>query len=265
MISFAASLANARWMIRRLRRKPISQPGVDDRWIPWGGAGVALLMVSALLVTALMILFDDDIILAARQAPIDVIGFFRATTDIGKSWWSLTISGIGLIIIWLIDWTNVSKLARIRARELTYDLAFVFYCVAISGGLANVTKKLIGRGRPKFLDDYGHLVFEPGRFESSWASFPSGHSTTFGALAMLLILRWPQWTPVWILFGLAGGASRVMVDAHYPSDAITGLWFGATFTWLTARWLAQRKIMFRFQKGSLIPERRLPDLQRDRD
>ena len=132
----------------------------------------------------------------------------------------------------------------------------VFICAQLSNQrvASDLIKNTIGRARPKLLDEFGahHHVF--GAFESVYASFPSGHSTTTGALCMALILLIPRWGPVWLILALLGGASRVVVDAHYPSDVLAGLAFGAVFVLLAARWLAQRGTMFTFDEG-WIPHR----------
>ena len=130
--------------------------------------------------------------------------------------------------------------------------AFVFASVAVTGILANLIKNTIGRARPKHFDTLGAHAFDFGAFQSSFASFPSGHSTTFGALCMGIALLYPKTR--WICFFMAflGGTSRVVVGAHYPSDVIAGLAFGAGLTWIFARWLAQRNALFRFGKDGRL-------------
>ena len=72
---------------------------------------------------------------------------------------------------------------------------------------------------------------------------------------MALALLMPRLWPVWLTCALLGGLSRLVLGAHYLSDTIAGLTFGAGFVILAARWLAQRGSMFVFGHG-WIPKRK---------
>ena len=100
----------------------------------------------------------------------------------------------------------------------------------------------------------GATYFDPFNFDYDFTSLPSGHATTFGAVCMAIALLFPRlkW---WVLaLALLGGVSRVVVNAHYPSDVIAGLAIGAGVVVLSARWLAQRNVMFKF-RGRILPKR----------
>ena len=47
--------------------------------------------------------------------------------------------------------------------------------------------------------------------------------------------------------------SRVAARAHYPSDVVAGLSLGLLYALFLARWLARRRVAFRFRKGALLP------------
>lgn len=203
--------------------------------------------------------FDDDVARYAARvaAPGTAIGtFFTMITDLGTSGWILVCTGVTGLVISALPLTRVARVARAWWANLHGDLCFIFFTVAITGILANLIKNTIGRARPKHLETLGHLEFDFARFESSFASFPSGHSTTFGAICMGLFLLLPRrWWALWVVLAIIGGASRVMVGAHYPSDVLAGLLFGAGLTWLAARWLARRNVLFSFD-GGMIPVRK---------
>jgi undecaprenyl-diphosphatase len=83
------------------------------------------------------------------------------------------------------------------------------------------------------------MTMAPGSLSSSWWSFPSGHSTTVGTVAMVLILLFPRFAWAWIALALAVALGRVGATAHFISDTIAGLWLGAigalVVSWALAR------------------------------
>ncbi|MEL6752012.1 MAG: phosphatase PAP2 family protein [Pseudomonadota bacterium] len=131
----------------------------------------------------------------------------------------------------------------------------MFFVVAVSGVAISFVKNTIGRARPRHLDTLGPYHFEIAAFESGFASFPSGHSTTFGAFAAAMALLFPRTAIVMLPLGLLGGFSRVVVGAHWLSDVMAGLACGALFALLVARYLANRGIMFSLAEGAVLPRR----------
>ena len=59
------------------------------------------------------------------------------------------------------------------------------------------------------------------------ASFPSGHATTAFATAVLLGLWYPRGTGVFVGLAVLVAVSRVMLGAHFPSDALAGAVLGS--------------------------------------
>lgn len=249
---------NISWFFSRLWRRRRYRDDVDPRFFPLTRS--FFVAAGAVMVTIIFcILFlDEPVARFARSAPWPLHPFFIAITDFGKTGWLLMLSLFTLLIFAVLNWRRLPTQHALWLRQSVYDLAFVFYCIAVSGFLAVGLKNLVGRARPVLMDDHGVLHFSPATFTSLYASLPSGHSTTFGALSFILLLRFPRLWPLWFLLAFLGATSRVMVGAHYPSDAIAGLAFGAFIVWLTARLLAQKGLMFTFRPDSIIPRRRLP-------
>ena len=192
--------------------------------------------------------FDDDVAryaLGHKAEKTSAFLFFRATTDIGTSGWALMASALLGLMVSLLDLKAMSRARRWFWASLHGDLNFIFFTIGVTGVLASLIKNTIGRARPKHLETLGHLEFDFARFDASFASFPSGHSTTFGAMCMVAFLLLPRklW-PLWLLLAIAGGGSRIMVGAHYPSDVAAGLAFGGVLTLVAARCLAKRGVMF---------------------
>lgn len=122
-----------------------------------------------------------------------------------------------------------------------------------AGLLVNILKYIVGRPRPHLLDAVGPFGFKPFDFSYHYVSFPSGHACTAAVLATLLALWFPRYRIV-AYAGLALIAvSRVLVQAHYPSDVLVGFTIGTVTTLILARFWAQCGLLFRLEHGQLFP------------
>ena len=71
-------------------------------------------------------------------------------------------------------------------------IGFVFVSVGGAGLIANLTKNIIGRARPKLFDQVGTLDFQLFAFDADHASLPSGHATNIFAFATVIGMLWPR-------------------------------------------------------------------------
>ncbi len=94
------------------------------------------------------------------------------------------------------------------------------------------------------LQEFGLFDFQHFNTDAAFASFPSGHSTTIGAFAVVMTVLLPKYRAAFVIFAILVGFSRVGVGAHHPSDVIAGLAFGATGALLVAKWFCSRGILF---------------------
>jgi len=199
-------------------------------------------VVAANLVILSFLIFDAPVG-ASRHRDIFTRSLGRMITEFGSSGWILTAAAM-LALTGFASW-RLSRGARQRFRALYLGQigAYAFLAVALSGILANLVKRVIGRARPGQFEDWGSFGFSSfsgAKFES----FPSGHATTVGAIFMVLILLLPRYRLAFMLLALWMAFSRVMVGAHYPSDVIAGLSFGAWFTLLLANIFARYRLVF---------------------
>lgn len=176
---------------------------------------------------------------------------FRMLTDLGKSETLLVPAALATLLIGSVSWASTSKALKARLVQVQLLGLFVFVAIAGSGLSNNLIKILIGRARPRNFEELGAFHFAPPGLESGFQSFPSGHSATAGAMAIILILLMPRLKWIWLAFGGWVAISRVIVGAHYPSDAIAGFLYGASFTWLTAMWFCRRRLLFMAQNGRI--------------
>lgn len=219
---------------------------------PAGGRALACYVAGVACLVLMALLFADRPVGAYRgQWPDGLRTLARTITDIGESFWYLVPSGLFILGALMIDWRALAGRARWRMANGFALAAYVFLTVAASGLLATTLKRVIGRARPKHFDDQGILSFDSFATDASFASFPSGHATTCGALAGIVALVFPALRVPAILIGMALASTRVFVGAHYPSDVIAGFAFGLWFAWLVALAFAGRGIMFVAASGPL--------------
>ncbi len=218
------------WLAERRAQYSASTPPI--RWKTWAA-------ITVLLVVLAMVFRDSALTLAARHEPHWLRVLAENTTDIGKSWWSLTLTGIVFIAAMLIiRYGDLAAAARERLRYVATASAYVFLSVALSGIITNIVKRIIGRARPPLFDAEGAFHFKA--FSGHlYESFPSGHSTTDGAMAMALAVLFPSIRiPVLILGGFLA-LTRIMVGAHYLSDVIAGYSFGLWYAYMSALFFAK--------------------------
>jgi membrane-associated phospholipid phosphatase len=144
--------------------------------------------------------------------------FFRALTEIGDSKWTLVPTGtLGLLLL-----AGRYGLSGHRLTAMTNWLAsallFIFTSVALSGIITNAIKVIVGRGRPKLLDQTGFTGFDPFTLDGSFHSFPSGHTNTAFALALAISFLIPRWRGGLLAVASVVGFSRVAVNAHFLTD-----------------------------------------------
>ncbi len=112
------------------------------------------------------------------------------------------------------------------------------YAVLLSGVLVQVLKAVFERPRPSHTAGYVlHALESPSFFDLTgrFNSFPSGHTATAFALAMVLGARFPRARVP--LYGLAVliALSRIALGSHYPSDIAGGVLLGLGVGWLLTR------------------------------
>jgi membrane-associated phospholipid phosphatase len=238
-----------RSVIARLRRRAPS-PLIR----PWTGQMTAI-AVAAVSLSLVAILVVDPLAVGFVRANWSnpVLRALASITDLGKSEWYLVPAGLAVIALALADWTSRGTRTRARLSYVFGQAAYVFAAVALSGILVNVFKLFVGRARPVMHERLGPAAFDPFRLDYSFLSYPSGHATTAGAVALILMLLLPRLRLLVLVVAGLVAFSRVASFAHYPGDVVAGFALGFLFSLWLARWLAARGLVFRVNRDTLLP------------
>jgi membrane-associated phospholipid phosphatase len=106
---------------------------------------------------------------------------------------------------------------------------YVFVSVAGAGLVASLLKNILGRARPKLYEVVGHFDFHFFAFGQDYASTPSAHATNIFAFATVISVLWPRGRLLLYTLATWIAASRVVVGAHYFTDAALGALLGIAF------------------------------------
>ena len=176
-----------------------------------------------------------------------------AITSFGEGVQMLVGSALLVVAAASLDPAKLGRATRARVMNVAMVAGFAFVTIAGSGIVASLVKNLYGRARPEHL--VGDAIFQLHSlsFRAKFASFPSGHSTTAGATAVVLALLFPRHARLILGLGLGVAITRILLEAHFPADVVAGLTLGAVFTLAAAHWCARRGLIFRWAAdGSLV-------------
>lgn len=244
----ARSRHNSRRTFAIIGRRFRARPAMYGRiaWWPWIG-GVALLAAFAAAVL-------DQISVRNWYETFGASG--EIFTQLGLGQWYLWPAAAWLLVANQIDWTSLRREQLMAVYNRTSIAMFVLVGVGVPGLLNIVLKIVFGRARPKLFAQEGPFSFHPFTVDAVYASFPSGHATTMGSVAGVLVLLFPRAKYPVLALCMAVAATRVVVGAHYPSDTIVG--FGMGFGLAVAAGLVFARLGFLFRT---VP-RGLPALKR---
>ena len=215
-----------------------------------------LVIIAIFLALSLLVMWTADYPLGVwmKSFPAQLRGIAKWISSLGTGLLVLSFSGAVLIFAIFAPAHKLRKSMRRGADLIATAAAFVFLAVAGGGIVDSLAKNIIGRARPELLDTHGAFFFKPLAFHANFASFPSGHSATAGAMAMSLALVLPRLRPVFMPIGVLICLSRQWVGAHWASDTLMGWGVGVAFALWLAHTFARRRLLFAYDSdGHLCP------------
>ena len=146
--------------------------------------------------------------------------FFVNITELGDSLWYFLIFIVFFLISFLANKTNFISFKKYF--YLKRVILFSFFYLLLVGIVTQIIKHLIGRPRPNHTNYDLELEFNFFTMDSSFHSFPSGHSSTIIAISIIASLILPNLKIFFYFCALLVALSRVVVGAHFLSDVIAG-------------------------------------------
>lgn len=144
--------------------------------------------------------------------------------------------GDGMVVVLLVSMLMLFHLRLGLAALLALTFASL---------ITQIIKRTLEMPRPPAVFEDVHLL---GHSLFNY-SFPSGHSTACGVMAMLALLTWTKQRPIaWMLFAtfILAAYGRIYGGVHFPLDMVVGLGIGMLVmygcekksqSWAETRWL----------------------------
>ena len=190
------------------------------------------------------LLIDPFMLERARALTPETKKFFRNITDIGRSNWMLIPTGAAVALALVLRKRHVGFRNSAGYGLIASTIGFVFVSVGGAGLIANLTKNILGRARPKLFDQVGALDFNLFAFDPDYASLPSGHATNIFALATVIGILWPRGRVLLYTVAAWIAASRVLIGQHYVTDVVLGAILGTAFPYFVRDRFAARRWLF---------------------
>jgi len=146
--------------------------------------------------------------------------FFEDITRLGSSLSYFIISIFGFVIFYLNSKLEIIKINGFK--KINNFFISSFFYLLIVGVITQIGKHLVGRARPNYTNFEDTFNFNFFTVESSFHSFPSGHSSTIFMVCFILISTFPKLKYFFYLLASIVALSRVVVGAHFFTDIVAG-------------------------------------------
>ena len=221
----------------------------------WSAFVIVAVLLLAFVVAGLA---DPDVAGKVGHEPRDVRETSIFLSHFGLSGYMLASSAALAVGAIAVQRRVETARRALKARILAERAIFFFVAIATSGIVCQVIKHLLGRARPRFLSQFGAYHFAGPSFRSGIDSFPSGHTTTVFAAAVVFSLFKPSWKVGFFALAVSIGIVRILAGAHYPSDVLAGAALGSAVASFLARSFRNRGLLFDTGKAAISPARDRP-------
>lgn len=222
----------------------------------WARLTLILAAAAAIAIVALMVWLDAAEITWMPPRGTAALWPLRIVTDFGKSGYVIAALAALMIALLLLA-PRVTGVAHARLIGLAARVQYVLLAVTFPVLVGELLKGVIGRGRPFVGGQPNAFNFSHFAWTEAYASFPSGHAVTSGALAFAVAALWPRLRIAMLIYvGLILG-SRLVLLAHHPSDVVGGALLGVVGAMAMRYWFAARSVVFRIRADGGIVARAL--------
>lgn len=124
---------------------------------------------------------------------------------------------------WFFWWPVIAAALAVALRrgERTRLVVTCLLTLVIGAALLYTLKNAIGRARPD--EHFGAYAFHPFGFVDGFDSFPSGHTTEYFILAIMIGMSFPKLRHFSLIAAVLAATSRVAQDRHFGSDILGGV------------------------------------------
>ena len=146
--------------------------------------------------------------------------FFSEITKLGSSAWYFSITIIGFVILYINKKFQIIKV-KTSGSLSSFFISSFFYILTV-GIVTQIIKHIVGRPRPNHTNFEDVFDFKFFTLESSFHSFPSGHSSTIFIVCLILVSALPKLKYFFYFLASVVAFSRVIVGAHFFTDILAG-------------------------------------------
>ena len=147
-------------------------------------------------------------------ADVNLKQFFTNITLAGDSFWVFSSSILVCFFCFFFKKNNIFY------KKTFVNSFFLFSATLTTGLLTQIIKHIVGRPRPNHAANEWFGFFN---LDSTFHSFPSGHTSTIFLVALVFSLFTPKLRYFYFCCAGVVGLSRVVVGAHFLTDIIGGI------------------------------------------